>query len=285
MSHRNYQGQFVDPAQMDRTDRQLLPGRGDARLLHPQLDLRRCRLFAALEQQQHPAPWNTSSSRCLYGSASRTRLAPMRMVPVVARRRWLCRPRRGRAWSCAVGCATRVPADAPLDRGRRASSEDRIGIDDTFDVRVYGETELTGTFRVATDGSVDYPLAGRIQVGGPAHRRDSAAAGRPAEGPLPEGSAGRRHDQGPQQPEDLGPRAGREAGPGRLLPEHDDRRRHRERRRVHRHRRQELGEPPPRGWRARSRRTIYPVADISEGRSPNVMVLPGDVLVVDERVF
>jgi polysaccharide export outer membrane protein len=30
---------------------------------------------------------------------------------------------------------------------------------------------------------------------------------------------------------------------------------------------------------------IYPVADISEGRSPNVMVLPGDVLVVDERVF
>jgi polysaccharide export outer membrane protein len=30
---------------------------------------------------------------------------------------------------------------------------------------------------------------------------------------------------------------------------------------------------------------ILPVADISEGRSPNVMVLPGDVLVVDERVF
>jgi polysaccharide export outer membrane protein len=30
---------------------------------------------------------------------------------------------------------------------------------------------------------------------------------------------------------------------------------------------------------------VYPVADISEGRSPNVMVLPGDVLVVDERVF
>ena len=29
----------------------------------------------------------------------------------------------------------------------------------------------------------------------------------------------------------------------------------------------------------------FPVADISEGRSPNVMVLPGDVLVVDERVF
>jgi len=30
---------------------------------------------------------------------------------------------------------------------------------------------------------------------------------------------------------------------------------------------------------------ILPVADITEGRSQNVMVLPGDVLVVDERVF
>ena len=29
----------------------------------------------------------------------------------------------------------------------------------------------------------------------------------------------------------------------------------------------------------------YPVADITEGRSQNVMMLPGDVLVVDERVF
>jgi protein involved in polysaccharide export with SLBB domain len=29
----------------------------------------------------------------------------------------------------------------------------------------------------------------------------------------------------------------------------------------------------------------YRVADISEGRSPNVIMLPGDVIVVDERLF
>src|SRR5581483_7403943 len=29
----------------------------------------------------------------------------------------------------------------------------------------------------------------------------------------------------------------------------------------------------------------FPVADITEGRSPNVMILPGDVLVVEERLF
>jgi hypothetical protein len=29
----------------------------------------------------------------------------------------------------------------------------------------------------------------------------------------------------------------------------------------------------------------YRVADISEGRAPNVVILPGDVLVVEERLF
>ena len=29
----------------------------------------------------------------------------------------------------------------------------------------------------------------------------------------------------------------------------------------------------------------YPVADISEGRHPNISLLPGDVLVVEERLF
>ena len=48
----------------------------------------------------------------------------------------------------------------------RTPPEDQVGIDDTFDVRVYGEAELSGTFRVATDGTIDYPLAGRIQVTG-----------------------------------------------------------------------------------------------------------------------
>src|SRR6187455_3200348 len=59
------------------------------------------------------------------------------------------------------------PKPPPVNRvGEVGSSEDRIRIDDTFDVRVYGETELSGTFRVATDGTIDYPLAGRLQVTG-----------------------------------------------------------------------------------------------------------------------
>src|SRR5436190_24299703 len=46
------------------------------------------------------------------------------------------------------------------------TSEDRIGIDDVFDVRVYGEPDLTGTYRVANDGTIDFPLAGRLAVVG-----------------------------------------------------------------------------------------------------------------------
>ncbi|MBN2718381.1 MAG: polysaccharide biosynthesis/export family protein [Deltaproteobacteria bacterium] len=37
---------------------------------------------------------------------------------------------------------------------------------DSFEVRVYGEKELTGEFRVASDGTFDYPLLGNVQVGG-----------------------------------------------------------------------------------------------------------------------
>src|SRR4051794_35497871 len=65
----------------------------------------------------------------------------------------------------AVGCANSPKRSISVGEVG-PPPEDRIGIDDTFDVRVYGESELSGTFRVATDGTIDYPLAGRLQVSG-----------------------------------------------------------------------------------------------------------------------
>src|ERR1700690_2523800 len=64
------------------------------------------------------------------------------------------------------GLAGAQPPRQAINVGQVTSSEDRIGLDDTFEVRVYGETDLSGTFRVATDGTIDYPLAGRILVAG-----------------------------------------------------------------------------------------------------------------------
>ena len=165
-----------------------------------------------------------------------------------------------------------------------STAQDRVGVDDTFDVRVYGEAELTGMFRVATDGTVDYPLAGRLQVAGL------------RTGEIQELLISKLKDKYLKDPQVVVTIKDRNSQKISVLGQ------------VSRPgqvgfypnmtivdaiasaggftgiaaknsvnlRRQVAGKIETRTFR---------VADISEGRSPNVMVLPGDVLVVDERVF
>jgi polysaccharide export outer membrane protein len=165
-----------------------------------------------------------------------------------------------------------------------SSPEDRVGIDDTFDVRVYGEGELTGTFRVATDGTIDYPLAGRIQVAGL------------RTGEIQQLLVSKLKDRYLTDPQVVVTIKDRNSQKISVLGQ--------------------VTKPGQVGYypnmtivdaiasaggftgiaaknsvnlrrevAGKIETHIYPVADISEGRSPNVMVLPGDVLVVDERVF
>jgi protein involved in polysaccharide export with SLBB domain len=181
-----------------------------------------------------------------------------------------------------AGCATAHPSTKPVVESNDPA--DRVGIDDTFDVRVYGETELTGTFRVATDGTVDYPLAGRISIVGL------------RTGEIQQLLVARLKDRYLKDPQvvvtikDRNSQKisvlGQVAKPGQvsyypnmtivdaianaggftgIAAKNSV------------NLRREVG--------GSVQTTIYRVADISEGRSPNVMVLPGDVLVVDERVF
>src|ERR1700749_1436880 len=85
----------------------------------------------------------------------------------------LARVRAGWRWqlllslavASAAGCATSQPR-ASMAGVQGISGEDRVGIDDVFEVRVYGEPDLTGSYPVAVDGSVDSPLAGRLKVVG-----------------------------------------------------------------------------------------------------------------------
>jgi polysaccharide export outer membrane protein len=51
------------------------------------------------------------------------------------------------------------PADAPLPATD-------LGPGDVFEVRVWGEEDLSGTYRVASDGSIDFPLVRRVEVQG-----------------------------------------------------------------------------------------------------------------------
>jgi protein involved in polysaccharide export with SLBB domain len=176
------------------------------------------------------------------------------------------------------------PPRQSIDVDKVASSEDRIGLDDTFDVRVYGETDLSGTFRVATDGTIDFPLAGRVQVAG-------LRTGEIQQ--LLVAKLKDRYLKDPQVIVTVKDRnsqkisvLGQVAKPGQvgyypnmtivdaiasaggftgIAAKNSV------------NLRREVG--------GKIEMHVYPVADISEGRSQNVMVQPGDVLVVDERVF
>src|SRR5579871_632370 len=165
-----------------------------------------------------------------------------------------------------------------------SAPEDRVGIDDTFDVRVYGEADLSGMFRVATDGTVDYPLAGRLAVAGL------------RTGEIQQLIVNKLKDKYLKDPQvivtikDRNSQKisvlGQVSRPGQ----------------VSYYPNMTIGDAIASAGRftgiaaknsvnlrrevaGKIETKIFPVADISEGRSPNVMVLPGDVLVVDERVF
>jgi polysaccharide export outer membrane protein len=168
--------------------------------------------------------------------------------------------------------------------GEVGPPEDRIGIDDTFDVRVYGETELSGTFRVATDGTIDYPLAGRLQVAGLRTGQIQQLLVTKLKGPYlkePQVVVTVK-DRNSQKISVLG----QVVKPGQVAYYPNmtivdaianaggftgiaSKNSVNLRREV----------------AGKIETKVCPVADISEGRSPNVTVLPGDVLVVDERVF
>jgi protein involved in polysaccharide export with SLBB domain len=165
-----------------------------------------------------------------------------------------------------------------------SSSEDRIGIDDVFEVRVYGEPELTGPYRVAMDGTIDYPLAGRLSVVGlRSGEIQQLLVTKLKEGYLrnPQITVAVKDrnsqkitvfgqvvkpGQVPYYPNmtivDAIANAGGFTG---IAAKNSVNLRREVSGKIETH--------------------IFPVADIAEGRSQNVMVLPGDVLVVDERVF
>jgi polysaccharide export outer membrane protein len=68
------------------------------------------------------------------------------------------------ALALVCGCAsTPVSPEAP-----RAGVEDdaMLGPGDVFEVTVFGEAELSGRYRIAEDGSIGFPLIGKLPVAG-----------------------------------------------------------------------------------------------------------------------
>lgn len=70
------------------------------------------------------------------------------------------------AAATATAACSGVRPTTPVVRPDEAPTDTTLGPGDVFDVRVYGEEGLTGTYRIASDGSIDYPLLGTISVQG-----------------------------------------------------------------------------------------------------------------------
>jgi len=66
----------------------------------------------------------------------------------------------------AAGSCSGVHPTTPEVRPEDAPTDTTVGPGDVFDVRVYGEDGLSGTYRIASDGTIDYPLLGTISVQG-----------------------------------------------------------------------------------------------------------------------
>jgi protein involved in polysaccharide export with SLBB domain len=194
---------------------------------------------------------------------------------------------RGLALVCALaaaGCAGRTPPPSGSVQAVELSPEERLGIDDVFEVRVLGESDLSGAYRIAADGTVDYPFLGRVSVSGMRSGDvQELIAAKLADGYL-------KHPQVSVMVKEWHSRKvlvfGQVHSPGSVayftnmtivdaiaavggftgIASKNSVTLRRE-------------------SKGSVQTTNYPVADISEGRAPNVVLRPGDILVVEERLF
>lgn len=181
-------------------------------------------------------------------------------------------------------CASRRPPPSGLIHAVELAPEERLGIDDVFEVRVFAEPDLSGAYRVAADGTVDYPFVGRISVIGmrsgevqeliATKLRDGYLKNPQVSLMVKEWNSRKVSVIGQVQKPgavvyfpnmtivDAIAAAGGFTGIAS--------------KNAVTLRRENKGSVESRNC---------PVADISEGRAPNVVLRPGDILVVEERLF
>jgi polysaccharide export outer membrane protein len=181
-----------------------------------------------------------------------------------------------------VGCG--APIQQVEQPAVTLQGELALGPGDTFDVRVFGEPDLTGTYRVADDGTIDYPLIGQIKLEGmEPHDAATFVATKLKEKYL-------RHPQVSilvkEQPSKKINVIGQVAKPGTYAYESN----------------MSIIEAISKAGgftpiAARNKTTITridhgnkvtveaAVADIGEGRAQNVSLRPGDIISVPERIF
>ncbi len=191
----------------------------------------------------------------------------------------------GVVFAAHVGCAARqAPVAQPIEAMAPVILEERLGPDDVFETRVFLESDLTGLYRIAADGMVDYPLVGRIKAAGltiselqveiTTRLKDGFIKTPQVTVTVKEWNSRKVSVLG----QVMKPGAvvyfsnmtiiDAIAAAGDFTP---------------------IAAKNKVTLRRESKGSVvsrsYPVSDIRDGRAPNVAIYPGDVLVVDERLF
>ncbi len=67
-----------------------------------------------------------------------------------------------------AGCPQTPQVRKPVVEAERGVQVDELalGPGDIFEVRVFGEPDLSGTYRLSSDGTIDYPLIGQMKLEG-----------------------------------------------------------------------------------------------------------------------
>ncbi len=65
-----------------------------------------------------------------------------------------------------TGCAHDGSRGRTMVAPRAPVVDATLGPGDLFDIRVFGEADLSGTYRIGPEGTIDYPLIGRQTVAG-----------------------------------------------------------------------------------------------------------------------
>lgn len=66
-------------------------------------------------------------------------------------------------WGCGGARGTAAPS---VTTPPEQFSDSALGTGDVFEVRVFGEGDLSGKYRVDPEGTIDFPLVGRTEVAG-----------------------------------------------------------------------------------------------------------------------
>jgi polysaccharide export outer membrane protein len=182
----------------------------------------------------------------------------------------------------ACGPTSRTVVEQPVMLGPVDTS---LGVGDSFEVRVFGEADLTGQYRVGSEGNIDFPLVGVVHVEG----LDAQGAAKAIADKLREGQYLRAPQVTVLVKEQTSKKVyilGQVGHPGTfsytpamsvveaitvaggftgLAAKNDTT--------ITRSR--------------EGKKTVrrVPVADIGEGKAPNVYLEPGDIISVPERIF